>query len=86
VTKPRTLASITTEQGIALIDQMLLDIKARPSLLRSEFGKSVRFKLTGIRASIEDGAAFTRPMELALENWNYAIHRNHPLDGEDTLQ
>jgi hypothetical protein len=25
-------------------------------------------------------------MELALENWNYAIHRNHPLDSVDTLQ
>jgi hypothetical protein len=69
-----------------LIDQMILDIKARPALRQSDFGMSVRSKIAGIRSSLEDGANFTRPMELALENWNYAIHRNHPLDSVDTLQ
>lgn len=86
MTKPKIFARITVEQGIALIDQMIRDIKARPSLARSTFGMSVRSKIVGIRAAIEDGAAFTRPMEVALENWNYAIHRNHPLDDRDTLQ
>ncbi len=73
-TKPD--AKITPGQAIKVIDEMLKDIKRNKKLQRSNFGFSVQSNLTEMRAGLQDGRRFTLRMELALENWNIAIHRD----------
>jgi hypothetical protein len=84
--KAKEPATIPKEQGVVLIDQMLKDIKRTPSLRGTDFGNSVRFKITGIRAHIKDGGFFSRRMEAALESWNFAIQRHIKLDSEELIQ
>lgn len=76
----RKRAFITPLQGIEVIRQMLRDIDDDSQLQQSVFGSSVHKSLVSMAARLTDGAFFSHRMEVALENWNIAIHRDQ--DGE----
>jgi hypothetical protein len=87
---PKPQASITSEQALALIDQMIQDIEDDRRLRLSVFGISVRLNLRSMRSRLRDGARMTLRMEESLQNWNRAIHRDHKASdgsvGSNTLQ
>jgi len=74
-TKVRVHAALTNDQGILLINELIETIDQIPNLAKSFFGSDVREHLVSMRARLKDGAFFSRPMEVALENWGKAISK-----------
>jgi hypothetical protein len=83
--KPREQASLTPQQGIQAIDELVRTIDSIPKLGISDFGKSVRIDLQSVRAKLSEGNFFSEPMERAIENWGKGIAKWIPRPEEEGL-
>lgn len=70
---PRLPASLTNQQGIQSIDELVRTIDSIPKLKGSGFGLDVRNSLQSMRAKLSEGNFFSEPMQKAIEGWGRGI-------------
>ena len=81
---PKPRASLTHQQGIASIDELVRTIDSIPNLKASGFGIDVRDSLQSMRARLSEGAFFSMAMQKAIEGWGRGIAKWMP--SPDTVQ
>ena len=82
---PKAPASITNDQGVYWIDELLETLEADEKLKTNSFGISVRTSLRSVRARLKGGAFFSASMQQALDNWDQAINRDRLTDPEQII-
>lgn len=78
--------TITSEQGIKVIEDMMKTLDGDPQLRRSSFGRSVRLNLIEMKAGFRDGRRMTIGRQMALENWGVAINRSSTRKAAESIQ
>ncbi len=69
----RKMSTLTSKQGISVINELMDTIRTTPNLKKHEFGVGVMESLLSMRARLADGAFFSKGMEKALTNWGNGI-------------
>jgi hypothetical protein len=78
-------ASITNDQGVYWIDELLETIEADEKLKANSFGISVRASLRSVRTRLKGGAFFSASMQQALDGWDQAINRDRLTDPKQII-
>jgi len=66
-------ASITNNQGILIINDMLHEINQASHLSGDDLVLSISTKIKNIRSKLKDGAFFSAKMQNALGSWHKVI-------------
>lgn len=80
----RSPASLTREQGIQSIDELVRTIDSIHKLKVHKFGISVRIDLQSMRSRLMEDTFFSMSMQNAIENWGKGIAKWIP--SPDTVQ
>lgn len=71
--KPREMATITKDEGVAIATEIIQVIDSVPDLSGSDFGIQVRSKAVGVRAWLNDNNVFTAKHQKALHGWSLGV-------------